>query len=44
MRAREATDAVTSVRFGADLADDDLEQIVTLVRQWRSTAGDLSLG
>jgi DNA-binding MarR family transcriptional regulator len=44
VRAREATEAVTSVRFGADLADDDLEQIVTLVRQWRSTAGDLSLG
>jgi DNA-binding MarR family transcriptional regulator len=44
VRAREATEAVTSVRFGADLADDDLEQIVALVRQWRSTAGDLSLG
>ena len=44
VRAREATEAVTSVRFGADLADDDLEQIVTLVRRWRSTAGDLSLG
>jgi DNA-binding MarR family transcriptional regulator len=43
-RAEEATRAVTAVRFGADLADDDLEQIVSLVRRWRSGAGDLGTG
>jgi DNA-binding MarR family transcriptional regulator len=40
-RAREATRAVTAVRFGADLADDDLEHLVSLVRRWRGSAGDL---
>ena len=39
--AASATKAVTEVRFGADLGDDDLEQIVGLVRRWRSAAGDL---
>jgi DNA-binding MarR family transcriptional regulator len=40
-RAAAATRAVTEVRFGADLGDDDLEQVVALVRRWRSSAGDL---
>jgi DNA-binding MarR family transcriptional regulator len=40
-RAAEATQAVTAVRFGADLADDDLERIVALVRRWRAAADDL---
>lgn len=40
-RAEAATQAVTSVRFGADLPDDDLEHLVALVQRWRSSAGDL---
>lgn len=40
-RAEEATAAVTAVRFGADLSDEDLEHVVALVRRWRATAGDL---
>lgn len=43
-RAAAATEAVTEVRFGADLGDEDLEHLVDLVRRWRSAAGDLSLG
>lgn len=40
-RLEEATAAVTDVRFGADLSDDDLELVVTLVRRWRAGSGDL---
>lgn len=40
-RADLATKAVTEVRFGADLGDEDLESLVGLVRRWRSGAGDL---
>ena len=40
-RAEEATRAVTAVRFGADLPDDDLEHLVALVQRWRLSAGDL---
>ena len=43
-RAAEATRAVTEVRFGADLDDDDLELLVALVRRWRASAGDLTAG
>jgi DNA-binding MarR family transcriptional regulator len=39
--AEEATSAVTAVRFGADLDDDDLEALVRLVRTWRERAGEL---
>jgi DNA-binding MarR family transcriptional regulator len=40
-RAIEATQAVTAVRFGAHLDDDELEQVVALVRRWRAAADDL---
>ena len=40
--ADQATAAVTSVRFGTDLADDELEAMVALVRRLRIGAGDLS--
>jgi DNA-binding MarR family transcriptional regulator len=40
-RAEAATKAVTEVRFGADLDDEELEHVVALVRRWRSSAGDL---
>jgi DNA-binding MarR family transcriptional regulator len=40
--AEKASRAVTDVRFGADLDDDDLETIVALVRRWRTRAGELS--
>ncbi len=39
--ADRATRAVTEVRFGADLEDDDLEHIVALVLRMRIGAGDL---
>jgi DNA-binding MarR family transcriptional regulator len=39
--ADRATVAVTEVRFGADLADDELEQLVALVRRMRLAAGDM---
>jgi DNA-binding MarR family transcriptional regulator len=39
--ASRASKAVTAVRFGADLADDDLEQLVALVRRMRVSAGEL---
>ena len=39
--AKVATQAVTEVRFGADLADADLETMVSLVRRLRTGAGDL---
>ena len=43
--AAEATRAVTAVRFGADLDDDeDLEQLIVLVRRLRQRAGDLREG
>ena len=38
--AEEASQAVTSVRFGADLGDKDLEQLVTLVRRLRVRTGE----
>jgi DNA-binding MarR family transcriptional regulator len=40
-RAAEASEAVTAVRFGADLEDADLELLVELVRRMRVSAGDL---
>ena len=40
-RVEEATAAVTDIRFGADLPDEDLEHLVSLVRRWRAEAGDL---
>jgi DNA-binding MarR family transcriptional regulator len=40
--AEEATRAVTEVRFGADLGEDDLEALVRLVRTWRERAGEVS--
>ena len=40
--ADKATEAVTKVRFGADLSDDQLEEIVAVVRTLRTSAGDLS--
>jgi DNA-binding MarR family transcriptional regulator len=43
--AAKATTAVTAVRFGADLEDDDdLEQLIVLVRRLRQRAGDLRDG
>ena len=39
--AEEATRAVTGVRFGTDLDDDELEAVVDLVRRLRAGAGDL---
>ncbi len=43
--AAKATSAVTAVRFGADLDDDDdLEQLIVLVRRLRQRAGDLREG
>jgi DNA-binding MarR family transcriptional regulator len=43
--AAKATRAVTAVRFGADLEDDDdLEQLIVLVRRLRQRAGDLRDG
>jgi DNA-binding MarR family transcriptional regulator len=39
--AAKATKAVTAVRLGADLDDEDLEHLVTLVRRWRERAGEL---
>ena len=39
--ADRATKAVTGIRFGTDLGDDDLEGLVTLVRSLRRAAGDL---
>jgi DNA-binding MarR family transcriptional regulator len=38
--AAEASRAVAGVRFGADLPDGDLEQLVELLRRLRSGAGD----
>jgi DNA-binding MarR family transcriptional regulator len=40
-RVEAATEAVTGIRFGADLSDADLEHLVDLVRRWRSGSGDL---
>ena len=40
--ADKATEAVTKVRFGADLSDDQLEEIVAVVRTLRTSAGDLA--
>ena len=40
-RVEQATEAVTEIRFGADLADTDLEYLVDLVRRWRERSGDL---
>ena len=43
--AAEATAAVTSIRFGVDVDDDeDLEQVVALVQRLRARAGDLREG
>ena len=39
--AVRATEAVTAIRFGADLADEDLEAMVSLVRRLRIGAGDI---
>ncbi len=39
--AREASQAVTSVRFGADLGDEDLEALVALVRRMRVRTGEI---
>jgi DNA-binding MarR family transcriptional regulator len=39
--AQRATQAVTEVRFGTDLADTELEEMVALVRALRAGAGDL---
>ena len=39
--AETATRAVTEVRFGADLGDDDLEALVRLVRTWRERTGEV---
>ena len=40
--AERATDAVTKVRFGADLEDSELERVVEVVRHLRAAAGDLT--
>jgi DNA-binding MarR family transcriptional regulator len=42
-RAARASSDVSEVRFGADLTDDDLEQLVELLRKLRAGAGDLSV-
>jgi DNA-binding MarR family transcriptional regulator len=39
--AEEATRAVTEVRFGTDLDDEELEALVGLVRRWRERRGEL---
>lgn len=39
--AEEATAAVTAVRFGADLGDDDLEHLIALVRRMRLRTGEI---
>lgn len=39
--AAKASLAVADVRFGADLDDDDLEQLVGILRRMRERAGDL---
>jgi DNA-binding MarR family transcriptional regulator len=39
--AETATRAVSQVRFGADLDDEDLEALVRLVRTWRQRVGEL---
>jgi DNA-binding MarR family transcriptional regulator len=40
--AERATEAVTKVRFGADLEDAELERVVEVVRHLRAAAGDLN--
>jgi DNA-binding MarR family transcriptional regulator len=40
--AAEASKAITEVRLGADLDDDDLEALVAIIRRWRIRAGELS--
>jgi DNA-binding MarR family transcriptional regulator len=39
--ADRASEAVGAIRFGVDLDDDRLEQVVALVRELRRAAGDL---
>jgi DNA-binding MarR family transcriptional regulator len=39
--AAQASQAVTEVRFGADLGDEDLEMLVALVRRLRINTGEL---
>jgi DNA-binding MarR family transcriptional regulator len=39
--AAEASKAVTEVRLGADLDDEDLEALVAIVRRWRIRTGEL---